>query len=64
MKLIPVIFFGLFLMVSCTVAEDMQMGPESGIVKTDAGYISGTNETGIRAYLGIPYAAPPTRDLR
>jgi para-nitrobenzyl esterase len=64
MRLIFVIFFGLFLMASCAVAKDMQIGSESGIVKTDAGYLSGTNETDIRAYLGIPYAAPPTGYLR
>lgn len=46
------------------MAEDTQNGTESGIVKTDAEYLSGINENGVRAYLGIPYAAPPIGDLR
>jgi len=37
-------------------------------LKIDSGYISGTTagEPGkeVHAYLGIPYAAPPTGDLR
>jgi para-nitrobenzyl esterase len=33
-------------------------------VKTDAGYISGFQQNGLRVYLGIPFAAPPTGDLR
>jgi para-nitrobenzyl esterase len=35
-----------------------------GVVKTEGGYISGIDENGILVYLGIPYAAPPTGDLR
>jgi para-nitrobenzyl esterase len=35
-----------------------------GIVKTESGYISGINESGLQVYLGIPYAAPPTGNLR
>ena len=54
-----VIFTGLVLFAGC-----IQRGPESGIVKTDAGYVSGMNENGIEIYRGIPYAAPPTGDLR
>lgn len=46
------------------MAEDIQKGSEPGIVKTDAGYVSGISENGIWAYLGIPYAAPPIGDLR
>ncbi len=34
------------------------------VVKTDAGYISGLQENGLRVYLGIPFAAPPIEDLR
>ena len=34
------------------------------MVKTDAGSVSGINQDGIRVYLGIPFAAPPTGDLR
>jgi para-nitrobenzyl esterase len=41
-----------------------QKGPEPGVVKTDAGSVSGTNENGLMVYRGIPFAAPPTGDLR
>ena len=35
------------------------------IVRTEAGQIDGTTTaSGVRAYLGIPYAAPPVRALR
>jgi para-nitrobenzyl esterase len=37
---------------------------DPGVVKTDAGYVSGLQENGIRVYLGIPFAAPPTGNLR
>ncbi len=46
------------------MTESKQKRLESGIVKTGAGYVSGTNVGGIWTYLGIPYAAPPTGDLR
>jgi len=34
------------------------------IVKTDKGYIRGITENNIQVFKGIPYAAPPVRDLR
>ena len=34
------------------------------VVQTEAGRIDGTRTAGVEAYLGIPYAAPPVRDLR
>lgn len=34
------------------------------VVKTDLGNISGLQQDGLRVYLGIPFAAPPTRELR
>ncbi len=37
---------------------------EPGIVKTDAGYVSGLQQGELRVFLGIPFAAPPTGDLR
>jgi para-nitrobenzyl esterase len=33
-------------------------------VKTDAGLLSGTTQEGVRAYKGIPFAAPPVGALR
>ena len=38
--------------------------PSDTVVKTDAGYISGLQQDGLRVYLGIPFAAPPVGDLR
>jgi len=64
MKTAFVLFIGLCLMTVSVMAEDVQNGPASGIVKTNSGSLSGINETGIWAYLGIPYAAPPVGDLR
>jgi len=51
-------------MTGVVIAANTYNGQESGIVKTKDGDLSGTNESGIRAYLGIPYAAPPIGDLR
>jgi para-nitrobenzyl esterase len=34
------------------------------VVKTDAGYVSGLQQNGLRVYLGIPFAAPPVGNLR
>ena len=35
-----------------------------GVIKTERGYVSGIYENGIWVYRGIPYAEPPTGDLR
>jgi len=35
-----------------------------GVVETTSGLVSGADDDGVRAYLGIPYAAPPVGDLR
>ena len=39
-------------------------GPNLDPVRIDSGPISGRLDDGVRAYLGIPYAAPPVGDLR
>lgn len=63
--LVCTVFVGLlYFSIGFVMANDMQEEREPGIVKTDAGYISGANVSGIWTYLGIPYAAPPTGDLR
>ena len=64
MKISCGVFFILYLLIGCVAAENVQSGPECGIVKTDAGYLQGIHETGVWAYLGIPYVAPPIGDLR
>ncbi|MCC7538973.1 MAG: carboxylesterase family protein, partial [Deltaproteobacteria bacterium] len=38
--------------------------PEGPIVETASGAVVGVEGDGFRAFLGIPYAAPPTGDLR
>lgn len=58
-------FIGLYLLITGeTVPEKTQKGENAGIVKTESGCVTGLNENGIRAYLGIPYAEPPTGELR
>ncbi len=54
----------LILIGSSFLAGCTQKGPEFGVVKTDAGYVSGINQEGIWVYHGIPFAAPPTGNLR
>jgi len=49
----------LFFLAGCT-----QKPPAAGIVKTDYGDISGMQQGDLMVYLGIPFAAPPTGDLR
>ena len=53
------------VLIGCSfIAGCSQKEPVSGIVKTDAGYVSGINQNGLWVYHGIPFAAPPTGDLR
>ena len=54
----------LFLIGFLFIAGCTRMEPASGVVKTDAGSVSGIDQNGLRVYLGIPFAAPPTGDLR
>ena len=49
---------GLLVLSGCTQHQDPT------IVQTGAGAVSGINQSGIRVYLGIPFAAPPVGDLR
>jgi para-nitrobenzyl esterase len=60
-----------YILVTCLViagcvcfAGCTQKAAADTVVKTDAGYVSGINQDGIRVYHGIPFAAPPTGDLR
>lgn len=57
-------FFMLCLITGEAMAERIDGDEEAGIVKTDSGYVSGSNIDGVWTYLGIPFAAPPTGDLR
>ena len=68
MRNIPIILIILFL--TLFIAGCTQKGPEPGVandssvVKTDAGSVSGMQQGGLRVFAGIPFAAPPTGDLR
>ena len=62
---ICLVLIGLSFLAGCTQKEPASGGMnESGIVKTDAGSVSGINQNGLQVFLGIPFAAPPTGDLR
>ena len=53
------VLIGFSILSGCT-----QKDADAGIVNTGAGSVSGIDENGLRMYRGIPYAAPPTGDLR
>ena len=57
--IICLVIIGFSFLAGCTQKE-----PGSTVVKTDAGSVSGINQDGIRVYHGIPFASPPTGDLR
>ena len=52
-------FFVVILLFSCNNEK-----PLTNIVTIDDGTIEGTIENGIKAFKGIPFAAPPVGDLR
>jgi para-nitrobenzyl esterase len=54
----------LVLIGSAFLAGCTWNGPDTRVVKTDAGSVAGITQNGIRVYHGIPFAAPPTGDLR
>ena len=66
-----VLVFGLILIGFSITAGCTQKGPDAGvvnkdagIVKTDAGIVSGMQQGSLRVFTGIPFAAPPTGELR
>lgn len=54
--------FVAFGMLAVSLAAHSQSSPLQ--VKTSAGRVEGKEAGGVRAFLGIPYAAPPVGDLR
>jgi len=63
--LIFLIYVGLSVLPGCiqTVSSESGMN-DSCIIKINSGYISGIQADGLRVFHGIPFAAPPTGDLR
>ena len=63
--IICLVLIGLSFIAGCTQKEPAAgVVNETAVVKTDAGSVSGLNQDGLRVFLGIPFAAPPTGDLR
>ncbi|WP_298394217.1 carboxylesterase family protein [Sphingobium sp.] len=55
---------GALAIASAALAQGVER-PTGDPVRTDAGLISGkTLQSGVRTWLGVPFAAPPVRDLR
>ena len=50
-------------LVACSCSRGRRRRPAL-VVETEHGKVKGINEDGIRAWRGIPYAAPPVGDLR
>ena len=62
---ICLVLTGIIFLAGCTQkAPEPGVVNESGVVKTDDGSVSGIQADGLRVYRGIPFAAPPTGDLR
>jgi para-nitrobenzyl esterase len=59
---------GLAATVLVAGASGAAASPASGsanpIVRTDGGFIRGASAAGVNSFLGLPYAAPPTGNLR
>ena len=58
---------GLAIALVCLAglaAQPARAGQPTAAIKVSGGDIAGTHEGGINAYLGVPFAAPPTGDLR
>ncbi|GAA1802824.1 carboxylesterase family protein [Actinomadura chokoriensis] len=62
---IPLLASALLLGGAAAPAMAQQRAPEpSAVVRTDLGPVRGQSQPGYRIFQGIPFAAPPTGDLR
>ncbi|MFA4876386.1 MAG: carboxylesterase family protein [Methanoregula sp.] len=66
-----ILVFCLVLSGFSLIAGCAQKGPDAGpakpdavVVKTDTGSVSGSQQGNLRVFSGIPFAAPPTGNLR
>src|SRR5579862_2884236 len=63
-KTLPALFLGAALLAGTADAGVMNPVPGDPVT-IDSGKLSGTlMDGGIKAYLGVPFAQPPVRDLR
>ena len=60
------ILIGFSFLAGCTQKEPGTgvAGTDAVVVKTDAGAVSGLQQGGLKVFTGVPFAAPPTGDLR
>ena len=58
------IFLIIFLLAAPCVAVAQRSDDSAPVVKTVTGTIEGVNNSGIQVFKGIPFAQPPTGDLR
>jgi para-nitrobenzyl esterase len=54
----------LIVALSFAAVCSMRIAAAPDIVTVDGGQISGVSDNGVRAFKGIPFAAPPVGDLR
>jgi para-nitrobenzyl esterase len=53
---------GLVALIGVRAATQREAGNQP--VRVEGGLVSGTTEDGVRAYKGVPYAAPPAGTLQ
>ena len=59
-----IVLAAVLALCGCAAPSSAEPSPPGQVVNTTAGEISGTVDRGVRAFLGVPYAAPPVDALR